>query len=227
MDGDKEAPSVETKVDSKQVNEVQQVDTNKDLIKSLIKEETETLRSFYTTEMEKIKSLKDKEISGLNKAVSEREKIIKEYKSKELTEKEKFELERKEFQDEWMAILRLKAINKFDLNDEENDFTEYLDIDKSFDILDNGSKQEAENVMMQKAEKLKKYIDNKIKKGIEKGVEARLTQGYTPKTGVQQKASSNYSGMTKDQLSAAYANAKDKVEKDEIWKIILDKQFNK
>jgi hypothetical protein len=220
-------PSVETKIESKQVNDVQQVETtNKDLIKSLIKEETETIRKFYNEEIDKIKAIKDNEIKGLNRSVSEREKIIKEYKSKELTDKEKFELERKEFQDEWLAILRLKAINKFDLNDEENDFTDYLNIDtSSLDILDNSSKQELENGMMQKAEKLKKYIENKIKKGIEKGVEARLSQGYTPKAGLTPKAISNYSNFNKEQLTDAYKNAKDKIEKDEIWKIMLEKQF--
>jgi len=74
-----------TENQNKQVNEQAQateVKDDKDLIKSLDKEGLETIKKFYTSELEKAK----KEIAGLNRAKSDTDKKLKEYERRELTE---------------------------------------------------------------------------------------------------------------------------------------------
>jgi len=176
--------------ETKQVNETQaQVETkedkDKDLIKSLDKEGLETIKKFYANELEKAK----KEIAGLNRAKSDTDKKLKEYERKELTESEKKTLEDKEIKEEWNKIWRLKAVNKFELTEEDYDFSEYLSGD-SYDEIE------------KKAESLKKYIDEKIQKGISKGVEERIAQGYIPKSsGGQAQGEKSIEQMTKEDLT--------------------------
>jgi len=177
-----------TENQNKQVNEQAQateVKDDKDLIKSLDKEGLETIKKFYTSELEKAK----KEIAGLNRAKSDTDKKLKEYERRELTESEKKALGDKEIREEWNKIWRLKAVNKFELTEEDYDFSEYLSGD-SYDEIE------------KKAEGLKKYMDEKIQKGIAKGVEERISQGYIPKSsGGQAQGEKSIEQMTKEELT--------------------------
>lgn len=185
-EGKTEQTATET---TKQVNDKAQsekVETkdDKDLIKSLDKEGLDTIKQFYTSELEKAK----KEIAGLNRAKSDTDKKLKEYERRELTESEKKALEDKEIKEEWNKIWRLKAVNKFELVDEEYDFSDYLTGDSEEEIIN-------------KAGSLKKLLDERIQKGIAKGVEERISQGYIPKSSTVQQGEKTIEQMTKEELT--------------------------
>jgi hypothetical protein len=181
------------KVDNQQIDnnnqDQDQTKVNEELINSLVESKLNDIRSLYEEKLEVSK----KQNSGLDKKVSELTKQIKKYESEQLTEQEKLELNKKELLDSWQTIYREKALAKHNLipaEDEIIDFSSYLF-------------GETEEEVMEKASKLKEFIDNRIKKGIEKGIEERLVNGsYAPtgkgnNNGDQQ----NIQDMTKEELT--------------------------
>jgi hypothetical protein len=179
------------KVDGQQLdnNNQDQTKVNEELINSLVESKLNDIRSLYEEKLEVSK----KQNSGLDKKVSELTKQIKKYESEQLTEQEKFELNKKELLDSWQTIYREKALAKHNLipgEDEIIDFSSYLF-------------GETEEEVMDKASKLKEFIDNRIKKGIEKGIEERLVSGSYAPTGKGNNNGDqfNIQDMTKEELT--------------------------
>ena len=163
-----------------------QVDS--DNVSRLIEEKLAPLKSFYEEKIE----LEKKKVNGLDRKVSDYQKQLKKYETEKMTEEERLSLEKREISEAWNNIYRETALSKYQLrpdDDEDVNFNDYLYGESEEDVLG-------------KAERLKKFIDNRIAKGIEKGVEERLAQGYKPRTGGKDGVNDDYSTMTKDELRA-------------------------
>lgn len=183
---------------------------NEELINSLVEKKLEDIKSFYTEKLDVLK----KQNAGLDRKVSELTKQNKKYENEKLTEEEKFELEKKELQENWQTIYREKALAKNGLipdEDETIDFSHYLYGD-------------TEDEVMEKAAKLKEYIDTKIKKGVEKGINERLLNGSYMPTGSKKGDgdSVNIQDMTKEELTE-YAISVSKMPDGKEKSALLDK----
>jgi len=203
---------------NEQVNDNQPTDTkveggeNKEFINSLVDEKLDTIKKFYSAELDKQK----KEVSGLNRKNSELQNEIKKFRAKEMTAEEQQQLKEKELKEEFSKLYRLKAINKFEFKldeDDDIDFADYF----------NG---ENEDEVLGKAEKLKIWIDKRISKGIEKGVEERISKGYVPKTGLSSQVKKDLATTSKEELTELYIKAQ-KSNNQEEKNLIKEEQMRR